>query len=179
MPRPSSKTPLLVAIIGFALLCLVGLNVMQSKTAPKSEQEMEAEQAKQAAEAAKNAPKTAQAAPLTPGGEQLVALGANATLGPKTAKNEVVVGWEWTPEIQSDPGRFYQNIEEMSKAAPSVRIRVVNRDADPAIPLGLSQSGQVMVSPLPDGTLPPTALQTVQAMNSAPATTPPGPAKKP
>lgn len=163
MAKTPSRTPLIAAII-MVLLILAGFNALAEKYRPKSEHEMEAEAKTQQAEAAKNdagktsaTPAPDSAAPQ--GGSSpeasaaLMQLGPDKTLGAKGAKKIITVGWSWTPDVQGNPNKVWAGISALQKAAPDAQIRVVNTDAVPDVPDGVSVNGVVVIPPVPDGSL--------------------------
>jgi hypothetical protein len=164
--RPSNS-PVLIAVVVVALGGLVGLNMMANQARPKSDHEIEAEQKAQAAAAASPSPAVAaSAAPSAPGmppgpagtmssdSNSLVLAGAGSTLGAPEAKQEVIVGFSFTPEVQSDPSKVSNAVDALQKAlGPMARIKVVNVDEKPDVPEGVSIGGKVIVPAKSDGTI--------------------------
>ena len=113
------------------------------------------------------------------GANDLVALGDDAVLGDKNGKKELIIGYAWTPAVQSDPSKVYKTIEMAQKGLPRARIRVVNVDAHPEVKPGLSVDGKMISPPAPDGALdvPEQAIIGLRQMMGAPVA-PPGPLKR-
>ncbi|MES2464296.1 MAG: hypothetical protein V4671_27360 [Armatimonadota bacterium] len=153
-----------------ALAGLVGLNAMSNQMRPKSDHEIEAEQREQA-KAAEPSP-TASVAPAQsaePSGgalsdpNSLVVSGQGSTIGAPEAKQEVVVGFSWTPEVQADPSKVSKAADALQKALGSqVRIKVVNVDANQEVPEGVSVGGRVIVPAQSDGVIDPNAADAVK-----------------
>ena len=150
MAKAPSRAPLVVGV-GVTLLLLLGVNLMSQKLdSGNKEADDHAEEQKSSAKSdAKAAP---QAQPAY-GGNDLVALGPNATLGQKDAPTKIVIGYEWTPAVQSNPASVYGAVEQLQKMAPNAEIKVVNRDEDPTAPPGISMAGKTFVPLKADGTL--------------------------
>ena len=150
--QPPRNTTLLI-IAGFVIVIIVGLNILIGQIAnpPTPGAETQPEQ-----EAAADAP-AAQTPPPTngSGGPKLVELPAEATLGTPTAKNEVVLGWSWTPEVQANPGALEQTIAALSTAGRGAKVRVVNTDVVPGAPRGLVVNGKLALPLPPDGIIKP------------------------
>lgn len=149
----SPSRTLLIAGIGFALACMVILNMFIQRMDPKYQEEMQRERERNAA--AEQAKKQAQAPPPTASANsnKLVTLGESVVLGTKDSKSEVVIGWSWTPEVQADPGNIYGAVEKLQKLVPGMRIRVINADANPTVQQGLSFNGNLLIPIRPDGAL--------------------------
>jgi len=175
-----SRSPVLIIVVFVALAGLIGLNAMSAQFRPKSDEEMQKEaQDKQAAAAkAQPSPSPGTASPGTAAAatSDLVTLSPAGTLGSASAPKEVVVGFEWTPQVQANPSSVFASIEMLQKALPNGRIRVVNADQDPTVPLGISVGGKVVIPAGADGTipLPPPAVGAIVGMVSAPGGPPPG-----
>jgi len=151
MQPPRNNTLLIVA--GFVIVIMVGLNILIGQIANPP-----APGAETQPEAAGDAP----AAQTTPpangsGGPRLVEMPAEATLGAPTAKNEVVLGWSWTPEVQADPGALEQTIAALGTAARGAKVRVVNTDVVPGVQRGLVVNGKLALPLPPDGIIKPEA----------------------
>jgi hypothetical protein len=181
-PRPSNS-PVLIAVVVMALAGLVGLNMMSNQMRPKTDHEIEAEQQERAKAAASPSPvAAASAAPVPPGApgapgaitvsdpNALVLAGPGSTLGSPDAKQEVVVGFSWTPEVQSDPSKVSKAIDALQKTLGTQgRIKVVNVDENQEVPDGVSIGGKVIVPAQSDGTIDPGAAETVKkALATAP-----------
>ena len=177
--RPSTS-PVLIAVIVMALAGLVGLNVMANKAQPKSEEEREAEQkaaASSPAPAASPVPVASNStASVAPGSlslsdpNSLVMMGAGGVLGAQDAKREVVVGFSWTPAVQSDPSKVSAAVDALQKALGNqAHVKVVNVDDQLDVPEGISLGGKVIVPADGSGAISPSAIGTVkQALSSAP-----------
>jgi len=153
------STPTFIIALAVLLLGMVGLNVADRRFAPKTPEQ---EAAEQAAKAQKS-----EAAPAAP--SDLVRLPPEQTLGATNAKSEVVFGWEWTPEVQADPAQMQRVIETIQQAAPGahVKIRVVNVDAVPDTPRGLSVNGKTILALPPNGLIePPRLMQSLSSVLS-------------
>ncbi len=154
------STPTFVIVLAMLLLGMVGLNVADRRFAPKSPEE---EAAAQAAEAQKSEP----AQPAASGSADLVRLPPEQITGAPNAHMEVVFGWEWTPEVQANPGQMYQAIEALQKAAAGnahVKLRVVNVDLVPDAPRGLAVNGKTVLELPANGVIEPPRL--MQSMSS-------------
>jgi hypothetical protein len=81
-------------------------------------------------------------------------LGEKSSHGNKDSKVKVVIGYEWTPAVQGNPGTIYDAVDNLKKMASGASIQVVNRDADPSVPAGISVNGKLVMAAQPDGTLP-------------------------
>lgn len=154
----SSRTPLIIAIVVFALGGLALLNQFQYQNDPKVQEKMEQERAREEAKKASDQQKDKPAAaPGRPGPEQqLASFGAEKVLGDPNGSQTVTVGWRWTPAVQGDPSKVYATITALEQAAPKAKIRVVNLDAEPgAVPEGIGFAGKSLMPLTPDGALPP------------------------
>ena len=162
------RTPILVLAVGILLVGIVLLNVLAARIAPKSHEEEEQEQQAAAAKASEP-PKTAPPADAGTGPSAsgaLVQLPADGTTGPADAKKTVVIGWTWTPAVQADPNKVSAAVEAVRKALPDAKIRVVNTDAVPDAPPGITVDGKTVLPLPPDGAIEPS--QAVKAAQSAP-----------
>ena len=177
-PRPSNS-PVIFAIVAIALAGLVGLNVMSNQMRPKSDHELEAEQKEQNSPVAAASPAAAPGfAPVAgaPGAVSasdpngLVLAGQGTVSGSATAKKEVIVGFAWTPEVQSDPSKVSNAVEALQKSlGDEVRVKVVNVDESPDVPEGVSFGGKVLVTAQSDGMISPAAAQAaMRALAAAP-----------
>ena len=148
-----TRTPILIVIVGMLLAMMVGLNVAASRfmggREPEEAAESKAEESKPDA-----APRTGAA---VEGPNSLASLSPSWTTGPETAKDLVVVGWVWTPEVQANPALVHSGIMAVVDVvrAGSVRVRVVNVDAFPETPEGVSVNGKVVLPLGDDGGLRP------------------------
>lgn len=172
----------MVAVVVMALAGLVGLNVMSNQVRPKTDQERQAEEMERSKAAQSPNPAatpTPAAVPSAPSGRTGVSLadpnalvlsGAGSTLGSPDAKQEVVVGFSWTPEVQSDPTKVSNAVDALLKTLGSQgRVKIVNVDERPEVPEGVSIEGKVIVPAQNDGTIDPGAAQTVkQALSATP-----------
>lgn len=158
-----SKTPVFIAIIGFLLLGMVALNAAAGRFGKEPEAPPPPEQAQQnePAEPAATAPETV--------GSELVRLPADSTTGPSSAPREIVIGWTWTPEVQADPSKVSAAIDQIKKAVPDAKVRVVNVDAVPTAPAGITVDGKTVAELAPDGSLnPQEAVHTIQEAAGVP-----------
>jgi hypothetical protein len=157
MANAPSKT-ILVAGIGVALGAMLMLNVLAQRIDPKYQEKVERD--RQAAEAQKREQEIAKqggkVSPLDPpvGEGRLVELGEEKVLGKPDGKQEIIVGYEWTPAVQADPTKVFAAITAIQKAAPEAKIRVVNVDAKPDVSPGVTIGGKVVIVPQPDGSIP-------------------------
>ena len=154
----------LILIVAIALGALAFLNGAFQGTDPKAEQPP-AQQDKGAADKANEGGKPAPQAAAA-GGEKLVELGDDTTLGNKSAAKEMVVGYSWTPAVQADPSKVYKIVEQAQKGMPNARIRVVNVDAHPDVKAGISIEGKVIAAPEADGSfnMAPEVIRGIQQM---------------
>lgn len=153
------SAPSFVVAIVVLLLGMVALNVADRRFTPKTAEEEAAEQA-QKSEPSESAP---------PAPSALVGLPPEQITGPPNAQTEIVFGWEWTPEVQADPGRLYRAIEALQKAAgqTDIKLRVVNVDAVPGAPRGLSVNGKTVLELPANGLLePPQLMRSVSGVLS-------------
>ncbi len=142
--RPRNNTPVIVAVIGIALVGMVALNRMQFESRPRTMAEMVEERDKAIA-AAKAAPPEA-SAPTAP----LLGIPEDVTLGEKGAARVVTLGYSWTPEVQSEPEKAAEALRRLqttlssssSAAKPAVRFRLVNTDVVRDVPEGVTCEGQ-------------------------------------
>jgi len=138
-------------VVVFAIALLVGVNAMSLKSTPKSDEEIAAEKA----EATKSETTASPGAP--PAQEQgppsLPMNNAYQILGKADSQKEVIVGFEWTPEVQADPTKVYNAVQGLTHIVPDARIRVVNVDQVPTIPTGISFGNHVVVPAEADGSI--------------------------
>jgi hypothetical protein len=145
---------MLVAIIVMAVAGLVMVNVFQEKNQPKTEAQMQAEQEKQQAEEQKK--QAANATPAPPvkaegSPDDLVLQEGELKLGDSAGQHEMILAYEWTPEVQADPTQVSNIISKM-KIMPKMRIRVINADASEEMTPGLYMDGKLMnANPLAPG----------------------------
>jgi hypothetical protein len=176
--RPSNS-PVVLAVVVMAVAGLVGLNVMSNQVRPKTDHEIEAEQRERAKAAASPTPAAASPAPAGKGEpsamtssdpNSLVLAGEGNTLGSPSASQEVVIGFSWTPEIQADPSKVSGAVAALQQTLGSQgRIKVVNVDASPEVPEGVSIGGKVIAPAQNDGTIAPSAVEAVKkALATAP-----------
>ncbi len=177
-PRPSNS-PVMIAVVLMAIAGLVGLNMMSNQMRPKTDQEIQAEQRERAEAAASPSPAAATPAPSASGAtgalslndpNTLVLAGQGNTMGAPDAPKEVVVGFSWTPEVQSDPSKVSKAVEALQKTVgPQARLKIVNVDANPEVPEGVSIGGKVIVPAQSDGVIAPGAAEAVkQALSTSP-----------
>ena len=160
MARRPSNVPLFAGI-GILLALGAALNFAQYQARPKSESELR-EEAEM--EASKKQPDQATPPPAAASpGNRLVEIGPDSRLGPPTADKVFVVGFHWTPEVQSEPMRVWGPVEMMEKMAKSnnVALRLVNLDnpGAPNVPPGISYKGKVFVPLRPEGGFDPSVVQ--------------------
>jgi hypothetical protein len=174
MANAPSKTVLIVAAALAVGVMAISNSIVQRLDPKVREQlEREAEQKAAAAAAAKATPSpspsaSGAAATTTQGAaDSLAAFGEEAVLGDKNAKQEVVVRWRWTPEIQADPGKMMAVVDSVQKAAPGVRVRVVNVDDAPDQQAGVFVKDHMVSPALPDGTMP-VAAPAIQSVLKSP-----------
>jgi hypothetical protein len=151
MAKQPSNGPL-IAGIGIALLLLLGANIMAQKANPEIAQK-EAE-AKEQEEAKKNPPASPSASsPASAGANELVSLGDRATFGKKDGATKIVVGFEWTPAVQGNPGLIYDAVSHLKGMAQNASIEVVNVDQHPEVTPGIGVNGKTVVPLKSDGSL--------------------------
>ncbi|WP_394793017.1 hypothetical protein [Armatimonas sp.] len=130
--KPRSNTPILIAVVALALGAMVVMNRAQYQNRPRTEAEMKEEMEQQAENPlAKNAPQLE-----TKLQDELLSVPPDHEFGNPKGKRKVVVGYSWTPEVQSDPQnasdglkKFRQMLEQMStKLDGSTHFRLVNTD---------------------------------------------------
>jgi hypothetical protein len=149
----NSSRLFLTAGIGLAVAALCILNVMAQRFDPKYQEKLEQErmveaQKKAAEQAAKNPSPAPGASPVE---NRLVELGEERILGNPSGKSEITLVWEYTPTVQADPSLVYNVIDQIKKAAPDSKIRVVNGDVNGDLPTGISVKGQLIAPAAPDG----------------------------
>lgn len=150
---------ILLVIVGFALVVFAGLNVavnrVQNPTAPAAAD----------AETHSEDDGHGHGKDSAAGGESaLTTLPTDLTLGPADAGTEVVFGWSWTPDVQSNPAQMEQVISTLQKAVPqTTKLRIVNTDAVPDAPQGVHVNGRPVLA------LPANGLPTAQAVAQAAA----------
>ncbi len=146
-----SRNTLLIVLVAVAVAVFAGLNMAIGRLAGTGEHDHEAEETQAAAKQGDRSKGDA-----APGGAEQSALArrpTDETIGPKDAKNDVVIGWSWTPEVQADPARLEQALAVAHPGAPYVRVRIVNADAVPDAPRGIVVNGQKVQDLPPDGLL--------------------------
>jgi hypothetical protein len=155
-----------------ALAGLVMANIMAQKNRPRTEAEMmQEEQEKQPkapqSEAAqgqvddgpppvamKNQPATDDAPKTLSEGNDLAALGPDFTAPTsKPGGPSVTIGYEWTPELQSDPDALSRLARKVQELAPDAQLRLVNVDANPQTPAGIAINNTVVAPPGDDGNI--------------------------
>jgi hypothetical protein len=141
---------MLVAIIVMAIAGLIMVNIFQEKNQPKTEAQMQAEQEKQQAEADKK--RAAEATPAPPvkaegSADDLVLQEGELKLGDPKGQHEMILAYEWTPELQNDPTQLSNIISKM-KTMPKIRARVINVDENENMAPGLYMDGR-LVNPNP------------------------------
>lgn len=174
-PSRPGRSPVLLILAGFAVAILIGLNVMSAQFRPKSDEELQKEAQDKAA--AQASPTPSPAAPGAAAGSGLVSLSPDSKVGNTQAPEEVVLGFEWTPQVQADPNKVYQAVTMLQKAMPPVaHLRIVDVDLEPSVPEGISVGGKVIVPASADGSisLPPPAVGALIAQLRMPGG-PPGP----
>ena len=166
MRKPSYTVPVAVGVL--AVGSLVMMNVISQKNAPKTEEQQEAEQHADEAKATPAAPavETKTAVPVA-GGDELVMKDGSFDVGPATATKKIVVGYEWTPAIQADPGAIQKIANMVQQAAPEAKISVVNVDENPGVPVGIQVDGKVVAPIGDDGIVPPAQISAVVQALSA------------
>jgi hypothetical protein len=147
-----NSSAMFIAIIVLGIAGLVMVNKVQENNTPKTEAQMREEEEKKNTEAQKKAetggnqadktatgvtPEAAQGSP-----EDLVVQEGEMRFGDKDGKHELVMAYEWSPEIQNDPKQITAIMKQM-KGMPNTRIRVVNADAEEVAP-GLYMDGKLM-----------------------------------
>lgn len=163
MPNRSSAPVLIVGLV-IAVGAMALLNNAQYQNRPKTMQELQAEdeaQSKAHEQEHDRKPPGAKTAVAT-AADKLVELGPDTTLGPESAKKQVTIGYNWTPEVQADPMRVYGPIEmSLKMSRGELKVRVVNLDAPgaPAVPPGLSVDGKVVARLRPAGGFDPGEMQ--------------------
>ena len=154
MRKPSYAVP--IAIGAIAIGSLVGMNVLSQKNAPKTAAQLQAEA--EEASAAKNPtpdPTVQEASPLSPtSGQDLVLTNGFKESGPKEAEKTVVIGYEWTPDIQANPGKIQEIVKVIEQNAPKAKIILTNVDDNPTVPSGIQVNGKVVAPIGEDGTVP-------------------------
>jgi len=159
----------LIASVVVALGALVILNGVMQRMDPKFQEQQAEEAAQKKQEEQQKQPPSA-SGPSSPGGAKLVELGDDAVVGNKKGTTEIVVAYQWTPDVQADPSKVYNVIEMLPKATPQAHLRVVNADAHPGTPLGVSMNGKVVLPAQLDGSIPanPMMMQSIMRMTGGP-----------
>ena len=142
-----TRTPVLVVIVGLLLAMMVGLNVAASRFVGGRDDEAAESKTEE------NKPATAQSPGAMEGAESLARISPSWTTGAKDAKDLVVIGWIWTPQVQADPSSVHAAITAL-RSVPA-RVRVVNVDAFPETPAGVSVNGKVVLPMGADGAMSP------------------------
>jgi hypothetical protein len=113
--KPRNNTPVLLAVVGVALLGMGFLNRLQYESRPRSSAELQAEQAEQEAKlkAGQGAPSSAPTPAPTGADDDLLTLEPEESFGTpvKEAERHVVLGYSWTPGIQAEPARFLESLK--------------------------------------------------------------------
>jgi hypothetical protein len=166
MRKPSLVLPITIGVL--ALSGLVGVNIMAQKNGPKTEGELHQEEQEQQAKTAgavAPTPLASQPAPKNVGlaaGNDLAGLGP-VHVFPGSGGPNVTVGYEWTPELQSDPEGLVKLAKKVQELAPGAQLRLVNVDANPQTPAGIAINDKVVAPPGDDGNLGGDALARVAA----------------
>jgi type II secretory pathway pseudopilin PulG len=158
MPEPIRKqgTPSNTVLIAAVVVALIGMALVNSFTLsldPKEIQRREQEQA-EAAMRKMEQQTTEKATGGSPEANSLVALGEESVVGNKDSKTEIILAWEWTPDVQANPSKIYSAVESAKKGAPNAKIRVVNVDAKPEMQPGVYVNGNLIRPAQSDGSLP-------------------------
>jgi putative protein kinase ArgK-like GTPase of G3E family len=144
-----NSSGMFIAIIVMSLAALFAVNKFQEKNTPKTEAQMEAEQQKETeAQQKKQADQTKlveDAAKAEGASDDLVMQDGELNMGDPKAQHEMVLAYEWTPEIQNDPMQVTKVLRAM-KGMPKMRIRVVNADANGEMAPGLYMDGKFMTA---------------------------------
>ena len=145
MERP--RNTIFIIIVIFAIAVFAGLNVAMGRIGmdPEKARQEAAQAAAEKAASADKAPNT----PTPPGAPPSAPLPTDESMGPANAKDKIVVGWTWTPDVQGNPQALQAAVEAIRKAAPDAQVRVVNVDAVPDAPTGIVVNGQQAME-LPD-----------------------------
>jgi len=157
--RRPSNTPFYVAG-AIALLGIAGMNYVQYQNRPKSNAELNAEDAEREARNPKK-PETPPPGANDPGAK-LAALGSVGMVGSPAAPKQLTLGYHWTPEVQSNPMRVYGPVEMIAKMnSQGVAVKVVCLDDPdaPKVPEGISFRGQSLVPLRPQGGFEPEMVQ--------------------
>lgn len=181
--RPRNNTPVLIAVIALALGGMAILNRVQYENRPRTEAELKEElEAKQEASKPVSTATTSLEVPSGQG-EELFALSPEEHFGraEKEAERTVVLGYQWTPEVQADPQKaaeglksFREVLGKMNQTVGSkVHFRLVNVDILREQPSGIWLDGRFL-SDLNLATLTTTGShQTASIMREIQSTLPP------
>jgi hypothetical protein len=136
MTRPNNS-PVIIAIIAVALGGMVILNRAQYENRPKTSAELQ-EEAERAVAARMQASPAAPSSPTAeqPLQEELVSLPTEVEIGDAKSPRTVVLGYSWSPEVQSDPQRANAGLKSLrtlleqinTQATPPVHFRLVNTE---------------------------------------------------
>lgn len=156
--RSSSPVFFLLVIMGLA--ALVGMNVLQSKNTPRT-----AEQEEALKRAAEPSPSPVAPAAEASGGlsdPNALVIQPESAQGAPPGSPEIIVGFNWTPDVQGDPSRVTNFVSSLEKAvAGRAKVKVVNVDENPSVPAGISVNGKVIASPGADGSFSEQGLPTI------------------
>jgi hypothetical protein len=150
-----NKAPSRVILAAFALVAIVAMVMLNSfiqRNNPE-EQEKQAQEAAQKAAAvgAQKATPAPMASHIRPApAADLSTLGEDAVIGRGTGP-EVTVRWSWTPAVQAEPNKVYAVVTALQKAAPGIRLHLVNADETPEEPLGVFVDGREIAPAAADG----------------------------
>ncbi|WP_395094400.1 hypothetical protein [Armatimonas sp.] len=132
--KQRSNTPVLIAVVALSLGAMAVMNRAQYENRPRTEAEITEEQAQKTKDSSTTPPSDPEREiPLQ---QELVSVPAVQEFGNLKAKRKVIVGYSWTPEVQSDPKNandglhaFQGMLEKMStKLNGSAHFRLVNTD---------------------------------------------------
>lgn len=143
---------IVVALIGMAIVNSFTLS-LDPKEIEKRDQDRAAAEAQKAQEAQKKAQASNTAAADSSAG-QLVTFGEEKVLGKQDGKPEIMLAWQWTPEVQADPKKVTDAVETIVKVLGTAKIRVVNIDAKPDMTPGVYVNGIRRFEPQADGAFP-------------------------
>lgn len=183
-PRKNNapSNAILIAAVAMGLIGIAVINSINYRLSPQELERQAKEREQKMAEAAAQA--QSQASPGAPAPQpvsgpsnELAAYGEEKIIGDPNAKTEVTFAYEWTPEVQADPGKVLKAVEAAKTVAPNAKIRVVNIDARPdeGLTPGVYVNGQMRMPQQPDGAF----VAEPQAYAGMVGSGPPGPATAP
>jgi hypothetical protein len=152
--KPRNNTPALIAMIAIAVMGITALNKNQYDTRPKTPQELIDEEAERrsASQPSPQPPTSSSRLVDANNQEELMSLPPEQTIGSKTGKIEIVIGYAWDPSVQADPQKaraglmtLREMLETMNqKLRQDIQYRLVNTDIVRTVKPGVWRKGNLI-----------------------------------